>query len=211
MKLNSTIYIKAPKKVVLYKKRSLTIGDIVAVHSNKKIANHIKTIQLCKIKDPHKNHNFVISIMDVIKAINKEYPSAVIINLGEEDTLIHYENDIKTENKIITISKVIFVCFILMCGSAMAIMTFHTDAAVPNVFTTVNEIFTGEFVERPLWIIIPYSIGLTLGVVVFFNHISSKKITEDPTPIQVEMRKYEDDVDDCLIMTINSEDSGEDE
>jgi stage V sporulation protein AA len=34
---------------------------------------------------------------------------------------------------------------------------------------------------------------------VFFNHIGKKKITMDPTPIQVELRKYESDVADTLI------------
>ena len=32
-----------------------------------------------------------------------------------------------------------------------------------------------------------------------FNHIGKKKITSDPTPIQVEMRKYEKDVDTAFI------------
>lgn len=32
-----------------------------------------------------------------------------------------------------------------------------------------------------------------------FNHIGKKKITSDPTPIQVEMRKYEQDVDMAFI------------
>ena len=31
------------------------------------------------------------------------------------------------------------------------------------------------------------------------NHIGKKKITSDPTPIQVEMRKYEKDIDTTFI------------
>ena len=38
-----------------------------------------------------------------------------------------------------------------------------------------------------------------MGILVFFNHIGKKKITSDPTPIQVEMRKYEQDVDMTFI------------
>jgi stage V sporulation protein AA len=44
-----------------------------------------------------------------------------------------------------------------------------------------------------------YCIGLAVGIIVFFNHIGKKKITSDPTPIQVEMRKYEKDVDTTFI------------
>ncbi len=45
-----------------------------------------------------------------------------------------------------------------------------------------------------------------MGILVFFNHIGKKKITSDPTPIQVEMRKYEQDVDMAFIE--NAEERG---
>lgn len=38
-----------------------------------------------------------------------------------------------------------------------------------------------------------------MGILVFFNHIGKKKSLQDPTPIQVEMRKYEQDVDMAFI------------
>ena len=44
-----------------------------------------------------------------------------------------------------------------------------------------------------------YCIGLGLGIILFFNHVGRKKITPDPTPIQIEMRKYEKDVDTTFI------------
>ena len=44
-----------------------------------------------------------------------------------------------------------------------------------------------------------YSIGLGLGILVFFNHIGHKKVTHDPTPIQVQMRTYEQEVDTTFI------------
>ena len=46
---------------------------------------------------------------------------------------------------------------------------------------------------------VSYCIGLGLGIVIFFNHVGRKKITPDPTPIQVEMRKYETDIDTTFI------------
>ena len=44
-----------------------------------------------------------------------------------------------------------------------------------------------------------YCLGLAIGILVFFNHIGKKKITHDPTPLQVEMRKYENDLDMTFI------------
>ena len=50
-----------------------------------------------------------------------------------------------------------------------------------------------------------YSIGLTVGIILFFNHIGGRRITKDPTPIEVEMRVYEKDVNNALIETADRE------
>ena len=44
-----------------------------------------------------------------------------------------------------------------------------------------------------------YSVGIGLGVLVFFNHFAGKKLTADPTPLEVEMRSYEDQVDTTVL------------
>ena len=52
---------------------------------------------------------------------------------------------------------------------------------------------------------ISYSIGLALGIILFFNHFGRKKITSDPTPIEVEMYKYETDVNAAIVETAERE------
>ena len=42
-------------------------------------------------------------------------------------------------------------------------------------------------------------------IIVFFNHIGGRRITKDPTPIEVEMRIYEEDVNKALIATADRE------
>ena len=46
---------------------------------------------------------------------------------------------------------------------------------------------------------------LVFGIIVFFNHIGGRRITKDPTPIEVEMRVYETDVNKALIETADRE------
>ena len=46
---------------------------------------------------------------------------------------------------------------------------------------------------------IMYSIGLTGGIVIFYNHFGGKSFSNDPTPIEVEMNTYEQDIDYALI------------
>lgn len=41
----------------------------------------------------------------------------------------------------------------------------------------------------------------------FFNHIFGRKLSEDPTPIEVEMKKFEKDINTMLIDTCTREES----
>ena len=44
-----------------------------------------------------------------------------------------------------------------------------------------------------------YSIGMIVGILIFFNHFGGKKFSVDPTPMEVEMRLYENDIQTTLI------------
>lgn len=50
-----------------------------------------------------------------------------------------------------------------------------------------------------------YSLGLTTGIIVFYNHFAGKKLSSSPTPLQVEINKYEEDVDDTIVNCLESE------
>ena len=43
-----------------------------------------------------------------------------------------------------------------------------------------------------------YSIGLMVGIILFYNHIGKRRITQDPTPIEVSMRSYEKDLTEAM-------------
>ena len=74
-----------------------------------------------------------------------------------------------------------------------------------TVFENYYYIFFGERVENPAIIDLPYAIGLAVGIIVFFNHIGNKKLTSDPTPIEVELSVYENDVTANIVDTLNKE------
>ena len=80
-------------------------------------------------------------------------------------------------------------------GGAFSIMTFNTDVDTAGLFMKVYEQITGRVSNGKTILELSYSIGIGLGVVFFFNHFGKWKITEDPTPMEVEMREYEDQVD----------------
>ena len=46
---------------------------------------------------------------------------------------------------------------------------------------------------------VAYSVGLAAGIIVFFNHIGGRRLTKDPTPVEVSINNYETDVEKTLI------------
>lgn len=200
------VYVKASKKVNIEGKKNIAISDIAEIEGNKEIANKIKRIIVFTIENDQKK-NYLLSIITVIARIQDLYENILIHNVGEEDIIISY-SPIKKQSKyknLFMIIKVILVCITLFTGGGIAIMTFHTDAAVADVFVRLYSLFLGEENENPFIIEIPYSIGLATGIIVFFNHFSCKRLTDDPTPIEVEMRLYERDVEDCIIENLTDE------
>lgn len=198
------IYIKPVKKAVIAGRTSIYIKDISEVFTNDKLLKKVKDIKLMEIKNKE-SKNYLITVIDIIGAIDKALPGHTINNVGEMDTIIEYSHEKVKENKFINIAKIVFVTIILLAGSSTAIMSFHSDAQMASIFENYYYIFFNEKVENPILIDLPYSIGLAVGIIVFFNHFSGKKITEDPTPIEVEMSVYESQVTDNIIDSLNTE------
>ena len=91
------------------------------------------------------------------------------------------------------------MCVFTFFGSAFTIMTFNNDVGVGEVFLDFYKQVMGKPSNGFTILEVSYAIGLSLGILIFFNHIGRKKITHDPTPIQVEMRTYEKDIDTTFI------------
>ena len=82
-------------------------------------------------------------------------------------------------------------------------MTFNNDVDIPALFEQIytqghRAATTGNTVLE-----ISYSIGIGLGILFFFNHFGRMKLTDDPTPMQVQMRLYEDDINTTIIEDIS--------
>lgn len=77
-------------------------------------------------------------------------------------------------------------------------MAFHNDIDLVDLFAQIYEQVIGYAPEHIGGLEIGYSTGLAAGILVFFNHFSLKKRENDPTPLQVEMSKYEQDIEDTI-------------
>lgn len=202
------IYIKANKKIMRNKTGKIYIKDVADVSADPNIKARVENLAIFNIKS-RTEKCYLVSILDIVKIINKAFPGYTINNLGETDIVIEYKRKEKN-NPIIKYLNIAFVCVILFAGSATAIMSFHSDAQMSTVFENYYYIFFKEKIENPAVINLPYSIGLAVGIIVFFNHFTKKKLTNDPTPIEVEMTLYEKEVTDNIIDTLNKEQTSND-
>ena len=63
----------------------------------------------------------------------------------------------------------------------------------------ITELVTGKKTEHPLWFQMPYSLGIGIGMLVFFNHLFRKRFNEEPNPLEVELYMYEENVNAYVI------------
>lgn len=200
------IFIKPSQKISLTERKAVILSDIAEVcciPENGKDKN-IGNLVLLEI-DKNKDGQYLVSAIDIVKKVSKAYPDADIQYIGETETLIEYFARPKNENKILEKIKIIFVCTVLFGGAMTAIMSFHSDAQMPAVFQNMYRIFFGVEASKPYIIYIPYSIGLAAGIIIFFNHFGMKKISRDPTPIEVEMTTYAKESADSIIDRLGKE------
>lgn len=192
------VYIRLYKTSKIQGKPKVLIKDIARVSCPDKLKHSIEELVILQpFESTHKHYS--VSIIDLIQTIQKAYPDVSIKSVGDMDGMIDYNGEEEKINHPLEWLKVAFGCVIVFAGTAIAIMAYQTDVSLRATFSALYQVFTGEVTDNPVWITVPYSIGMPLGIVIFFNHIGSKKLTDDPTPVEVEIDTYEKQVDDTII------------
>ena len=134
-------------------------------------------------------------------AIRKMDPTIEVDTFGPSQTII----EIILSKKKMSYLTFALVWFLLFVGGGMTIMNFHVDVSMGEVHQKIFTIITGKVEDKPLLIQIPYSFGLGMGMILFFNHFFKKRFNEEPSPLEVEMFNYQQDLDSYVIMNENKE------
>lgn len=144
----------------------------------------------------HEDGNRVlIDMMLIVRKVKQLYPELQIEHFGEPHVLLEIYSDRKKASPIV----IGLVWMLLFIGSGLAIMNFHADVSMLVVHQRIYELMTGNKVDHPLILQIPYSLGIGLGMVVFFNHLFKKKFNEEPSPLEVEMFMYQENINQYVI------------
>ena len=201
MRKITTLHLKIGRNTVVWD-RQVRLSDIADMECTDEAAlRQLKQKKIYTFREDtgsRKNQLVVVSVLKIMEQIHKDYPELEISNEGETDFIIEYV-PFPEKREWVTITKTIVLCILIFCGAAFTIMAFNNDVGVGDVFAKFYHQVTGIESDGVTELEICYSIGLSFGILIFFNHVGRKKITHDPTPIQIEMRKYESDLDTAFI------------
>ncbi len=204
-----TLYLKIDQNIVV-QDYHVYLQDIASMEcTNEAILRQLKQKKIFSFQEKDtpkqkKKRIQVFSILNIVKSIHEDYPDLDVQNMGETDFIVECKADVQ-ENKMLDILKTAVLCVVIFFGAAFTIMAFNNDVAVADVFSQLYLQLTGTQSDGVTEIEICYAVGMPIGIMIFYNHIGKKKITHDPTPLQVEMRKYEQDVDYTFIENASRE------
>lgn len=199
------VYIKAEDSVCL-RHRDIKIKDIASLYcTNKDLEYEINEQSLYHFVG-NENQRKCFSILKLIEVVKEVDKTLDVVNMGAKDFIVYYKNE-KEETKIWHYGKIVFVILVAFFGASFSIMTYNTDVGIEELFYNVYEMIMGRTPDGPNLLHISYTIGLAIGIILFFNHAGKIKLNDDPTPFEVQMRLYERDVNDTLL--IDAERKGE--
>lgn len=199
----STIYIKGDQNVEVDSPK-VSLGELLEMECvNKQLLAKVKTLHIVHLAKQNGQRS-VVSVLQIIEKIHEAFPNAEIVNLGAPDIIVTYEKKQKN-SKIAEGAKIALVSIITFVGSAFSIMTFNNDVDITKLFTQIYEQMTGEVKTGLTVLEFSYSVGIAIGILVFFNHFGKKKFSVDPTPMEVEMRTYENEIQTTLIQNYERE------
>ncbi|WP_028399525.1 stage V sporulation protein AA [Ectobacillus panaciterrae] len=198
--MDQPVYVKMRQRLQVSPNYELKLQDVAQLVGSEPIVAALREKTVYQITKKDKTH-VVIDVMKVIETIRK-YDNGLDINVfGPAQVIVEIVYERKTVNPFF------FACvwLLLFFGAGLAIIYFHEDVSMQQVHQRIYHMVTGETEKKPLLLQIPYSLGLGLGMVLFFNHVFQKRINEEPSPLEVEMFQYQQSLDQYVLMNENKE------
>ncbi len=198
--LEKTIYLRMRNRVQVLPNQNVCLNDIAQIIAPVEELQALKNLHVHQLKETDGNI-VVIDVMKVIRLITENMKDSEVQSIGPAQTIV----EVISKKRRVSIPFFLLIWFLLFFGSAMTLMNFHDEVSMKSVQEKIYTIITGKKEAKPLVFQIPYSIGLGLGMILFFNHVFKKRINDEPSPLEVEMFNYQMDLDNYVILHENKE------
>ena len=194
------VYVRMRNRVHVRQEQELFVKDVARIIGPDDIVKTLEQTKLLKVSRAD-NNIIIIDLIHMIQCIRNVDPTIEVQTLGPAQTII----EVIYEKRRFSILSFLAVWFLLFIGAGITIMNFHVDVSMQEVHQKLFKIITGREDTKPLLIQIPYSLGLGLGMILFFNQFFKKRFNEEPSPLEVEIFNYQQDLDQYVIMKENKE------
>ena len=143
-----------------------------------------------------KNSNYdVIHIGEVIDKIKQSQSTAHITFLRTDDIIVFFNEDKKDKTKYL---RVLLVSIVVLMGSIMGIMNFHADVNMIHSQGTMVNALTKNPKKYLPYFQIPNSIGIGIGVALFFNKFIPTYAKNEPSPLDLKMKSLNKEIENEL-------------
>lgn len=205
---NKSVYLKCERNVEV-QAQDVFLSDVASLRcSDEVLSARLKALKVHHFKKGE-TKRCVISALKLVELMEKECQDISVQIVGEPDVLVEWIS-VNRHKGWQQWLKVAFVCLVSFFGTAFTIMAYHNDVGINEVFTEVYKMVMNREPQGLNALEISYSVGLAAGIIIFFNHVGGRRLTKDPTPIEVSIRQYEEDVDKALIAQAGREGREED-
>ena len=200
---NATVYLKCDRNVEV-QSEDVFLTDVGSL----RCADPVISAKLKALKVHHfgkdETKRCVISSLKLVELMEETCPNICVQIVGEPDVLVEWIS-VDRHKGWQQWAKCALVCAVSFFGTAFTIMAYHNDVGINEIFTEVYRMVMNREPQGLNILEVSYSVGLAAGIIIFFNHVGGRRLTKDPTPIEVAMRNYEEDVDKTLIATAGRE------
>ncbi len=209
--------MEGQKQVVIYlladdhievEMQPLTMGDLCEiVGTDRKVSDFVKQLPVTCLQQQVSGRS-VISVLTLVEEmteqVQKRFPGIQCrcVPLGAEQLIIEWGGK-KAAVWWVTILKTACVSLIILSGSAFTIMTYDQDVDVAGVFGRLYQLLLGYVPAQPGILEAAYAFGVAVGILLFFNPFVSTAKRKAPSPVEIEMEKYESDIRDTIVKIDN--------
>lgn len=205
---NKSVYLKCERNVEV-QAQDVFLSDVASLRcSDEVLSARLKALKVHHFKKGE-TKRCVISALKLVELMEKECQDISVQIVGEPNVLVEWIS-VNRHKGWQQWLKAAFVCLVSFFGTAFTIMAYHNDVGINEVFTEVYKMVMNREPQGLNALEISYSVGLAAGIIIFFNHVGGRRLTKDPTPIEVSIRQYEEDVDKALIAQAGREGREED-
>lgn len=200
-----TIYFSLSSSIML-NRLPIHLGDIATIYcTDNALKQKIEDIDVPLTLSNDKQQG-VVTALKIIELITRQEGNIQINPIGSEQVVVYYK-PLKEKKSFSKYFKSIILIIVAFFGTGYSIMSYNGDVDTNSLLNDLYKLFTGDSSVDSDFVlncgIISYSLGLCIGMIIFFNHGINKNSQYDPTPLEVQMRSYEQEVNNCIV--VNSE------